>query len=38
LARWAGIAGIPMAGVLAHALALAGLVYGLNRRQPRLFR
>jgi putative peptidoglycan lipid II flippase len=38
LARWMGIAGIPMAGVLAHALALSGLVYGLYRREPRLFR
>jgi Na+-driven multidrug efflux pump len=38
LARWMGIAGIPMAGVLAHALALCGLIYGLYRREPRLFR
>ncbi|HSP66470.1 MAG TPA: lipid II flippase MurJ [Bryobacteraceae bacterium] len=38
LARWVGIAGIPMAGVLAHALALSALVYGLYRREPRLFR
>jgi putative peptidoglycan lipid II flippase len=38
LARWFGIAGIPMAGLLAHALALSGLLYGLYRREPRLFR
>ena len=38
LARWFGIAGIPMAGLLAHALALLGLLYGLYRREPRLFR
>jgi putative peptidoglycan lipid II flippase len=37
-ARWMGIQGIPMAGVLAHALALATLVYLLYRREPRLFR
>jgi Na+-driven multidrug efflux pump len=38
LARWMGIAGIPLAGLLAHALALLGLLYGLYRREPRLFR
>jgi putative peptidoglycan lipid II flippase len=38
LARWWGIAGIPMAGVLAHALALASLIYFLYRREPRLFK
>jgi putative peptidoglycan lipid II flippase len=38
LARWIGIAGIPLAGVVAHALALAGLLYLLYLREPRLFR
>ena len=33
-----GIAGIPLAGALAHAIALASLVYFLYRREPRLFR
>jgi putative peptidoglycan lipid II flippase len=37
LARVMGIAGIPLAGALAHALALASLVYFLYRREPRLF-
>jgi putative peptidoglycan lipid II flippase len=38
LARTMGIAGIPLAGALAHAVALASLVYFLYRREPRLFR
>jgi Na+-driven multidrug efflux pump len=38
LARTMGIAGIPVAGAVAHALALASLVYFLYRREPRLFR
>jgi putative peptidoglycan lipid II flippase len=38
LSRGMGIAGIPLAGALAHALALASLVYFLYRREPRLFR
>lgn len=38
LSRWMGIAGIPLAGALAHAIALASLVYLLYRREPRLFR
>ena len=38
LARGMGIAGIPLAGALAHAIALAVLVYLLYRREPRLFR
>ncbi len=38
LARAMGIAGIPLAGALSHALALASLVYFLYRREPRLFR
>jgi putative peptidoglycan lipid II flippase len=38
LARLMGIAGIPLAGALAHAIALASLVYFLYRREPRLFR
>lgn len=38
LARAMGIAGIPLAGALAQALALASLVYFLYRREPRLFR
>jgi putative peptidoglycan lipid II flippase len=37
LARSMGIAGIPLAGVLAHAISLASLVYLLYRREPRLF-
>jgi Na+-driven multidrug efflux pump len=37
-ARVRGIAGIPLAGALAHAIALASLVYFLYRREPRLFR
>jgi len=37
-ARVMGIAGIPLAGALAHAIALASLVYFLYRREPRLFR
>jgi putative peptidoglycan lipid II flippase len=38
LSRIMGIAGIPLAGALAHAIALASLVYLLYRREPRLFR
>lgn len=38
LARTMGIAGIPLAGALAHAIALASLVFLLYRREPRLFR
>jgi putative peptidoglycan lipid II flippase len=38
LARTMGIAGIPLAGALAHAIALASLVYLLYNREPRLFR
>jgi putative peptidoglycan lipid II flippase len=38
LARTMGIAGIPLAGAVAHAIALASLVYFLYRREPRLFR
>lgn len=38
LARAMGIAGIPVAGALAHAMALASLVWLLYRREPRLFR
>ena len=38
LARSMGIAGIPLAGALAHAIALASLIYFLYRREPRLFR
>jgi putative peptidoglycan lipid II flippase len=38
LARAMGIAGIPLAGALSHAIALASLVYFLYRREPRLFR
>ncbi len=38
LARAMGIAGIPLAGALSHALALVSLVYLLYRREPRLFR
>jgi putative peptidoglycan lipid II flippase len=38
LARTMGIAGIPLAGALAHAIALASLIYFLYRREPRLFR
>jgi len=38
LARALGIAGIPLAGALAHAIALASLVWLLYRREPRLFR
>jgi len=37
LARTMGIAGIPLAGALAHAITLASLVYFLYRREPRLF-
>ena len=37
LARMMGIAGIPLAGALAHAIALASLFYFLYRREPRLF-
>ncbi|MCU1339986.1 MAG: mviN [Bryobacterales bacterium] len=35
--RWMGIAGIPLAGALAHAIALGSLVYFLYRSEPRLF-
>jgi len=38
LARLMGITGIPLAGALAHAVALASLFYFLYRREPRLFR
>jgi putative peptidoglycan lipid II flippase len=38
LSRTLGIAGIPLAGAFAHAIALASLVYFLYRREPRLFR
>ena len=38
LSRTLGIAGIPLAGALAHAIAFASLVYFLYRREPRLFR
>jgi putative peptidoglycan lipid II flippase len=38
LAHAMGIAGIPLAGALAHAIALASLVCLLYRREPRLFR
>ena len=38
LARTMGIAGIPLAGAIAHAIALASLVYFLYRHEPRLFR
>ena len=38
LARAMGIAGIPLAGVLSHAIALVSLAYFLYRREPRLFR
>jgi putative peptidoglycan lipid II flippase len=38
LARIMGIAGIPLAGALAHALALTSLICFLYRREPRLFR
>ena len=38
LSRTMGIAGIPLAGALAHAIAFASLVYFLYRREPRLFR
>lgn len=38
LAQILGIAGIPLAGVAAHAIALASLIYFLYRREPRLFR
>jgi peptidoglycan biosynthesis protein MviN/MurJ (putative lipid II flippase) len=38
LARAMGIAGIPLAGALANAIALASLVWLLYRREPRLFR
>jgi putative peptidoglycan lipid II flippase len=37
LSRIMGIAGIPLAGALAQATALASLVYFLYRREPRLF-
>ena len=37
LSRMMGIAGIPLADALAHAIALASLVYFLYRREPRLF-
>lgn len=37
LARTMGIAGIPLADTLAHAIALGSLVYFLYRREPRLF-
>ncbi|MBZ5635228.1 MAG: hypothetical protein LAO55_19055 [Acidobacteriia bacterium] len=37
LARMMGIAGIPLAGALAQAMALACLIYFLYRREPRLF-
>jgi putative peptidoglycan lipid II flippase len=37
LARTMGIAGIPLAGALAQAMALISLVYFLYRREPRLF-
>jgi putative peptidoglycan lipid II flippase len=38
LARAVGIAGIPMAGAVAHAIALVSLAYFLYRHEPRLFR
>jgi putative peptidoglycan lipid II flippase len=38
LAQVMGIAGIPLAGALAHAISLACLIYFLYRREPRLFR
>ena len=38
LSRTLGIAGIPLAGACAHAIALASLVCFLYRREPRLFR
>jgi len=38
LARALGIVGIPLAGVLSHAVALVSLAYFLYRREPRLFR
>ena len=38
LARGMGLSGIPLAGALAHAIALASLIYLLHRREPRLFR
>jgi len=38
LSRTMGIAGIPLAGALAQAIALASLIYLLYRREPRLFR
>jgi peptidoglycan biosynthesis protein MviN/MurJ (putative lipid II flippase) len=38
LARIMGIAGIPLAGALAHAIALVSLLGFLYRREPRLFR
>ena len=38
LARIVGIAGIPLAGALAHAIALTSMIYFLYRREPRLFR
>jgi putative peptidoglycan lipid II flippase len=38
LARAMGVAGIPLAGALAHAIALASLVGLLYRHEPRLFR
>jgi putative peptidoglycan lipid II flippase len=37
LSRTIGIAGIPLADALAHAIAIASLVYFLYRREPRLF-
>jgi peptidoglycan biosynthesis protein MviN/MurJ (putative lipid II flippase) len=38
LARIMGISGIPLAGALAHAIALASLLGFLYGREPRLFR
>ncbi len=38
LSRLIGIAGIPLAGTLAHAVALVSLFYFLYRREPLLFR
>jgi len=37
LSRTIGIAGIPLADALAHAIAIASLAYFLYRREPRLF-
>jgi putative peptidoglycan lipid II flippase len=37
LSRSLGIAGIPLAGALAHTVSIASLIFFLYRREPRLF-